>query len=142
MKRIRIKHDTIYEYSAPVTLLPHRLMIRPRSGHDIRIEHASLLIAPRHSIAWHRDIYGNSVATVTFAEPATRLSIESEVTLLHWEDSPLNFRMDERALVFPFFSDLSERVEMIPYQLLCFPNDAAAVRAWVHPFWRPGQVIE
>jgi transglutaminase-like putative cysteine protease len=142
MKRIRIEHRTVYEYSQPVSLLPHQLLLRPRSGHDIRIEHASLSISPRNRVIWHRDIYGNSVAVVTFEEPAERLSIESEVTVIHYEDEPLNFRVDGRALVFPFYSDLAERVDMIPYQMLCFPNDSAAIREWVYPFWRPGQVIE
>jgi transglutaminase-like putative cysteine protease len=142
MKRIRIRHDTTYDYSAPVTLQTHRLLLRPRAGHDIRIERASLVISPKHEIKWSRDIYDNSVVTATFLEPTQRLSVASDVTILHWEDSPFNFLVDERALQFPFYSDLAERVEMIPYQMLCFPNDSAVIRQWAQPFWRPGQMIE
>ena len=47
MKRIRIQHSTTYVYSEPVTLLPHKLMIRPRVGHDIQLESSSLSISPR-----------------------------------------------------------------------------------------------
>ncbi len=42
MKRIRIQHTTSYRYSEPVTLLPHKLMLRPRAGHDIQLERSSL----------------------------------------------------------------------------------------------------
>ncbi|CAM2774139.1 transglutaminase family protein [Rariglobus hedericola] len=142
MKRIRINHNTQYTYSEPVSLLPHRLMLRPRAGHDIRIETADVVISVPHDLIWQRDIYGNSVGVVTFTEPVMELSITSEVLLQHFEVMPLNFHVDERAVMFPFHFDLSERVEMIPYQMPCFPSDSEAVRSWVQEFWRPGQMIE
>lgn len=142
MKRIQIDHETSYNYTETVTLGPHRLMIRPRAGHDIRVDHAELTISVPHTLTWHRDIYGNSVAVVTFSEPTGHLSIRSRITLQHFEAEPQVFRLDDKALVFPFYSDLSDRIEMIPYQMLCFPSDNAAVGAWAAQFWRPGQVIE
>src|SRR5690606_19145439 len=138
---IRIQHTTTYTYSESVTLLPHRLMIRPRSGHDIRIDHASLAIEPRHRVLWQRDIYGNSVAVVHFEEPAARLHIRSDVVVRHFEAEPLNFLVDEKAAMFPFYSDLDERVEMIPYQMLCFLADRNAIRGWVGRFWRRGEAV-
>ena len=142
MKRIRIQHETTYHYSQPVQLGPHKLMIRPRSGHDIRIEHSSLVISPNATVKWHRDIYGNSVASVTFSEMASRLSIVSDVLLQHYEVEPLDFLVDEKAVMFPFHFDPMERVDLIPYQTLCFPSDSLVLREWVQQFWRPGQVIE
>jgi len=142
MKRIKIEHQTTYEYSEPVTLLPHRLMIRPRAGHDIHIESSRLKISPEHSVKWHRDIYGNSVAVVGFGAPSTRLTIESEVVVQHFESEPLNFLVDEKAVNFPFHFDPGERVALIPYQTLCFPEDSDSLREWLKQFWRAGQVIE
>ncbi len=142
MKKIRIRHQTHYTYSEPVTLLPHRLMLRPRSGHDILIESSSLTVSAPHEIIWQRDIYGNSVGVVTFRAPQTALSIHSEVLLQHFDFALPNVVVDERARMFPFHFDLSERVEMIPYQMPCFPSDGEAVRDWVSQFWRPGQLIE
>jgi len=142
MKKIRIYHQTNFTYTKPVKLLPHRLLLRPRAGHDIRIEKANLVISVPHDLAWHRDIYGNSVGVARFIEPVTELEITSEVLLQHFEVMPLNFTVDERALMFPFHSDLTERVEMIPYQMPCFPSDSAVVRDWAEQFWRPGQLIE
>jgi transglutaminase-like putative cysteine protease len=142
MKQIRIEHTTFYTFSEQVRLLPHRLMLRPRAGHDIRIETAEMSISVPHELMWQRDIYGNSVGIANFTEPADALEIRSEVVLQHFEVQPLNFLVDERAVMFPFHFDLSERVEMIPYQMPCFPSDSEAVRDWVKSFWVPGQMIE
>jgi transglutaminase-like putative cysteine protease len=142
MKRIRIQHSTTYSYSDPVTLLPHKLMIRPRSGHDILIESSTLSITPAHNIKWQRDIYGNSVAMVTFLQPTNQLSIISDVVVCHYEAEPLDFFVDASAVSFPFFFDSSERVDLIPYQTLCFPSDSAHISNWLQQFWQPGQVIE
>jgi transglutaminase-like putative cysteine protease len=142
MKRIRIQHDTTYTYSEPVTLLPHKLMLRPRAGHDILVESASLVITPANSVKWHRDIYGNSVAIATFLEGGNTLSVISEVTVRHFGAEPLNFFVDDNALTFPFMFDPSERVELVPFQTLCFPNDSESLCAWLRQFWQPGQSIE
>ena len=37
MKRIRIIHKTEYRYNEPVSFGPHRVMMRPREGHDVHI---------------------------------------------------------------------------------------------------------
>ena len=41
MRRLQIEHETTYEYAETVTLLPHKLLLRPREGHDVRIESAN-----------------------------------------------------------------------------------------------------
>ena len=99
MKRIRIKHETTYTYAEPVTLLPHKLMIRPRAGHDIQLESSALTVSPANTIKWHRDIYGNSVAGVTFSETTSVLTIVSEVVISHYEAEPLDFLVDEKAII-------------------------------------------
>ena len=50
MRRIRIEHSTTYEYPEPVQFLKHRLLVRPREAHDIRIESSRLDISPKYSI--------------------------------------------------------------------------------------------
>src|SRR6188508_2565724 len=76
---LRISHRTTYRYSKPTTFLPHRLVIRPREGHDLRVERMNLTIPTAHHLLWSRDIFGNSVATIGFEEPTDELSIESDV---------------------------------------------------------------
>ena len=42
MKHIKIIHKTEYYYNQLVTFGPHRLMMRPREGHDVHIARARL----------------------------------------------------------------------------------------------------
>ena len=48
----------------------HRLLIRPREGHDLRVEEFVLSITPDHQVTWVRDVFGNSVAWIDFAAAA------------------------------------------------------------------------
>jgi transglutaminase-like putative cysteine protease len=79
IKRIRIVHTTEYQYREPVTFGVHRVLMRPREGHDIRITEASVEVVPRASVDWLRDIHGNSIAMITFLEPSPLLRIHSDL---------------------------------------------------------------
>ncbi len=142
MRRLKIEHATIYTYDIAVQLQPHKLLLRPREGHDIRLESSRLEISPAYKIKWQRDVYGNSVAVVTFLEPAARLSIFSEVHIQHFEAAPLDFLVAEYALHFPFHYDPAEQVDLIPYRMSVFPADTQSLREWLVQFYKPDQVLE
>ncbi len=59
---MRIVHTTEYHYKEVVTFGVHRVLMRPREGHDIRIMKAAVEVSPSCSIDWVRDIQGNSIA--------------------------------------------------------------------------------
>jgi transglutaminase-like putative cysteine protease len=142
MRRIRIVHTTRYAYVVPVSLLEHRLLLRPREGHDIRIEGSLLDIQPAYEIRWQRDIYGNSVANVTFQESSDLLTVTSDVIVQHYEAQPLDFAVADYAVRFPFRYDPMEQVDLMPYQLSVFPQDNEAIGTWLRRFWEPGSIIE
>lgn len=142
MRRLQIKHVTTYQYAETVTLLPHKLLLRPREGHDIRIESSELIIAPAYQLQWQRDVYVNAVAQATFLEPSKRLSIESRVLIQHYDDQPLNFLVVEYAVSFPFQYDATERVDLEPYLSTIFDQDRPMLNTWVRQFWQSGQVVE
>jgi transglutaminase-like putative cysteine protease len=142
MRRIKIDHATEYEYSEPVRFLKHRLLVRPREGHDIRIESSRLEIKPKYSIRWHRDVYGNSVADVDFREPAARLLIVSQVTVQHYEDRPIEVVVAEEARRFPFHYDPMEQIDLMIYLLSAYPQDSARVGQWLRDIWKPGENID
>jgi len=141
MRRLEIRHLTRYLYAAPVTFLPHRLFLRPREGHDLRIAASRLDIEPPAGVVWHRDAFGNSVAVASFQQPSDRLSILSEVTIEHYEEAPYEYPLEDYAEHFPFQYDVSERVELAPYQQLLFAKEDAPLRAWVTGFWSPGDRV-
>jgi len=132
MQRLSISHVTEYRYAVPVALGPHRLKLRPREGHDVHIETSKLDISPAASVKWHRDAFDNSVAVATFADPADRLTIASEVVIEHYEEAPLDFLVADYAVNYPFLYSTEERIELLPYQQPAYPNDLDALRDWVN----------
>jgi transglutaminase-like putative cysteine protease len=141
MRRIEIEHSTTYDYPEPVQFLKHRLMIRPREGHDIRIESSRLVISPTYSILWYRDVYGNSVAAVDFDAPAKQLSIVSQVIVQHYEVRPVAVIVADEAKQFPFHYDPMEQIDLMIYLLSAYPQDSGRVGQWLREVWTPGSRI-
>jgi transglutaminase-like putative cysteine protease len=142
MRRLQIKHLTTYQYTDTVTLLPHKLLLRPREGHDIRIESAELIISPDYQLQWQRDVYDNAVAWATFLKPNIQLSIDSRVLIQHYDDQPLDFIVAEYAVLYPFQYDVAERIDLEPYLSAIFDQDRPMLSSWLRQFWYPGQVVE
>lgn len=139
MKRIRITHETAYHYRVPVTFGPHRALIRPREGHDVHIARSRLEVRPNATVRWTRDIYGNSIATLAFLEPARALSVFSEVDVDLYEDVPIECAIDPIAHSYPFQYDATEQVEIVAYRLPSYPHDGPAVLDWLRDLYQPGQ---
>jgi transglutaminase-like putative cysteine protease len=131
MQQLKVSHLTEYTFADFVTLEPHRLLLRPREGHDIRILSSRLDITPAYKIRWHRDVFDNSVATVNFQEAAAYLSIFSEITLEHYEEAPLDFVVADYAVNYPFQYQPQEEADLAPYQLPNYPADQAFLHAWL-----------
>jgi len=142
MNRIRIFHLTEYTFSQDVSFSKHTLLLRPREGHDIRIESSVLNVEPAYRVKWYRDIYGNSVGNLTILKKSNRLRIESEVVIQHYTTQPLDFLVDERAVTYPFPFEPDERLDLLPYRTHTWPNDTKLLKQWVTRFWQPGSSIE
>jgi len=140
--KIRIQHRTTYHYAEPVRLGPHRVMVRPREGHDLHIESSILTIRPAHTTHWMRDVNGNSIALVDFTERADELMIYSELVLNHYDSDPLDFRVEPYALHYPFVYDPWTLPELTAFTHIVFPADAERVREWLGQFWQPGKLVE
>ena len=140
--KIRIQHRTTYHYAEPVRLGPHRVMVRPREGHDLHIESSILTIRPEHTVHWMRDVNGNSIALIDFTERADELMIYSELVLDHYDSNPLDFRVEPYAVQYPFVYDPWTLPELTAFTHIVFPADAEQVRDWLGQFWQPGKLVE
>lgn len=140
--KIRIQHRTTYNYSEPVSFGQHKIMIRPREGHDVHIESSVLEISPAHTIRWMRDVNGNSLAKIDFTETASQLSFYSELVLHQYDSNPLDFLMDESAVTYPFVYDADSLPELTAFMTIIYPKDSARLREWLTQFWKPGERIE
>lgn len=81
MNALTITHTTRFRYHAPVRLNPHRLLLRPRPGHDVALAAFALRITPPARLAWSHDVAGNAVAIARFDQPTRQLEIESRSAL-------------------------------------------------------------
>jgi transglutaminase-like putative cysteine protease len=132
MQRLRIKHLTEYTFPAEVTLNQHKLLLRPREGHDVRIESSKLEITPAYNIKWQRDVFDNSLAIVNFLERSSKLTIASEVVIQHYEQAPLDFLIEPHATHYPFTYALDEQTDLASFQQAIFYKDQYIVNAWLH----------
>jgi transglutaminase-like putative cysteine protease len=131
MQRLRIKHLTEYLFPSPVKLNPHRLLLRPREGHDLRIESSKLEISPAYNIKWQRDVFDNSLAIVSFNAPSNKLTIISEVIIQHYAQAPYDFMVEDYAVYYPFSYALAEQADLASFQQATFLHDSNVVNAWI-----------
>lgn len=84
MSAVNLHHRTTYRYHKPVTLGPHRLMLRPRESRNLRLLAHRVIVTPPADIKWNTDMHGNAVGIAVFDDDATCLQIDSyfEVQLL------------------------------------------------------------
>jgi transglutaminase-like putative cysteine protease len=81
MTILNVRHTTVYRYHRPVRLGDHRLMLRPRDSHDLRLIRTNLTFSPAAAVRWIHDVFGNSIAIASFGQPAAELRIESRLQL-------------------------------------------------------------
>jgi transglutaminase-like putative cysteine protease len=137
MRRLQISHQTEYRFPDPVLLLPHRLLLRPRENHNVRIESSMLDIFPAHTVQWKRDVLDNSVAVVAISQTTDLLRIASTVIIEHYDENPFDFRMDDYALMHPFAYTDRDRVELDPFLQPVYPKDRDPVVRWLEDSgWR------
>jgi transglutaminase-like putative cysteine protease len=134
MKLLTVRHATTYRYSQPVRLDEHRLMIRPRDSHDLRLVHSTLTLSPPGTVRWHHDVFGNSVAVVTFAEPATQLDIVSTLDLERYGIDRLNFPVAEEAATYPFAYSNDDRRDLGRLRDPHGPDARGTVAGWAQQF--------
>tara|TARA_R110002049_G_scaffold177382_22_gene344586 strand:+ start:5396 stop:6247 length:852 start_codon:yes stop_codon:yes gene_type:complete len=143
MQCFKIVHHTYYNFSDPVTLGAHELLLRPREDHTQRIQSFNLRVRPDTSIKWHRDVEGNSVAVATFKPSRTQqLAIESEVIVQQHNEDPLDFIVADYALNYPFNYLPEDAVLLTPYLLPAQHGAGGALRNWVSSFWHESEVVQ
>ena len=131
-----IRHKTIYRYRNPVTLGGHRLLLRPRESRDLRIVSADISVTSFGQFTWSNDVFGNAVASVTFAEPTDTLIIESRVVLDHrFQPWPL-FDVASSAISFPFRYSEDDRLDLGALLVPKHPDPDGRLLSWARGFVR------
>jgi transglutaminase-like putative cysteine protease len=135
MPRLTIHHKTEYRYAHPVAFGEHRIMLRPRDGHDLRVLDGSLEIAPPPmSLRWIHDVFGNSVAIATFDERAETLSVVSTATVEHNPAEEFALTPDDPAYFYPFPYDNEEFPDLVQFITPHYGDPKGELSAWARNF--------
>src|SRR4051812_38159360 len=134
MKILTVHHATTYRYREPVTFGEHRLLIRPRDSHDLRMLRSELIISPPGTVRWLHDVFGNSVAIVDFAEPAAALSVTSNLTLERYALERPAFAITAEAATYPFVYSSNDRTDLGRLLEQHYPDPSGVVNTWAQEF--------
>ncbi|MDF3071776.1 MAG: transglutaminase [Polyangiaceae bacterium] len=144
MQRYEILHRTYYNFTTAVRLGPHGLRLRPREGHELRVESVDVRTTPASTIRWSRDVEDNSVAIATFELPAQQLMIESHVIVQQYNQAPFDFLLADQAADYPFTYALEDAAVLAPYMTgaVRSASEQAALARWVSDLWPAGKPIQ
>jgi transglutaminase-like putative cysteine protease len=136
---LNVRHVTTYRYARAVGLGEHRMMMRPRDGHDQRLVESELLIEPQPArLRWLYDAFDNCVALASFSGESASLRVESRFTVERTADEQPGGEIDPRARVYPFsylpeeLADVSRSIETL------YSDPGGDLDRWAHQFVVPG----
>ncbi len=137
MPVLTIRHKTEYAYANPVAFGEHRVMLRPRDGHDLRVLDNRLDIAPAPSaLRWIHDVFGNSVGIAKFDGRSDRLTFESTLTIDHRPVEGLHLTEDDTAWRYPFAYDEEELPDLSLSIARQFADPDGLIKDWARQFVR------
>ncbi len=139
MPLLTIHHKTEYRYDRPVAFGEHRIMLRPRDGHDIRVLSERLDISPQpSSLRRIHDVFGNSVAIADFDIESDRLVFDSTVTVEHYPLENIDLTPDDEAYYYPFLYNQDEFTDLTPSMTPQYSDPDGALAAWARQFLSEG----
>jgi transglutaminase-like putative cysteine protease len=135
MPLLTIHHKTEYRYAHPVAFGEHRIMLRPRDGHDLRVISNRLEIVPEPmSLRWIHDVFGNSVAIATFDERAETLSFVNITTVEHNPAEEFALTPDDPAYFYPFLYNDEEFPDLVQFITPQYGDPNGELSAWALNF--------
>lgn len=138
MSRYAIYHRTNYKYARPVELGVHRLMVRPKDSHDLRLLDATLTLQPHADVRWSHDVFGNSIAHVAFAAPTDELLIESRLEVARYSLVDSAIEIEDSTAIYPFVYAPDDRTNLGPFLVCNYAQCSGAVLEWARQWVTPG----
>jgi YD repeat-containing protein len=129
MPRLSIRHETRYEYERPVSFGQHRLLVRPRDGHSLRLLDASLELSPPGATRWTYDALGNCVCWFSPMGEATMLKIVSQLSLERYPAALAP--IDDPHSTFPVIYEASDRIVLAPYAMPAEDDGDGMLLSWI-----------
>jgi transglutaminase-like putative cysteine protease len=115
MSRLKIRHETVYSYSSPVSFKPWRLLMRPLDSHAIRIVDATLEFSPLGQTRWSYDAYGNCVCYFEPEGSADTLSVVNNLIIDRYPAPLPAPKIDNPRTMMPMVYQSSDRAVLEPF---------------------------
>ncbi|MGH6965819.1 MAG: transglutaminase family protein [Phenylobacterium sp.] len=115
MARLSIRHETLYSYERPVRFAVHRLLVRPRDSHAIRVVETSLTLSPPGDTRWLYDALGNSVCCFTPQGEGRALSIVSNLVIERFPTPVARLQIADPQTATPIVYSPSDRAVLAPF---------------------------
>ncbi len=136
---LNVRHLTTYRYARPVEFGDHRMMMRPRDGHDQRLLSSELDIDPEpRRLRWLYDTFDNCVAIASFSGAWTSLRVENRFAVERIVDESPGGEIDSRAEFYPFFYAPEELPDIARTIERLYSDPAGDLDRWARRFLSPG----
>ena len=136
LSTLQIQHRTTYHFRQPVSLAPHRLILRPRESRDLRLMSHELTISPVAELTWAHDVFGNAVALATFASMTDVLVIDSVADILLDAAAWPVFAIAASAINYPFRYSDEEWTDLGALTIPQYPDPSEQLQNWARSFVR------
>jgi transglutaminase-like putative cysteine protease len=126
-----VRHRTEYLYRQPVLLSEHRLMSRPRDSHDLRLLDTALAVTPTpHEVRWMHDVFGNSIAVISFSDKSDALAIESTFRAQHYPTPQQTIYIEPYARQLPFNYSGEDSADLARTRERQYPDPEHLIDQW------------
>jgi transglutaminase-like putative cysteine protease len=133
---LKVHHKTTYHFHRPVSLWPHRLMLRPRESRDLRLVSSVLTVTPAATVTWAQDVFGNAVATASFQTMSSDLVLDSIAELQLDATAWPVFDIAASAISYPFRYSDGDWSDLGALAMQQYQDPAGRLRTWARAFVR------
>lgn len=132
---LEVTHTTTYRYARAVSFGEHRVMFRPRPGHDMRVLQSELSVQPEDAqVRYVTDSFSNSIALVTLPTPAAELVFTARFAIEHFGSANLELPITEGAALFPVEYGAEERLALHAFLQPWAADPRGELGTWAHGF--------
>jgi transglutaminase-like putative cysteine protease len=135
---LEVLHTTSYRYRAPVRFGEHRVMFRPRSGHDLQVLHADVQVGVPAQVDWIQDTQSNWVTLIRPTAASATLDIACSFRVAHRGVRGINeLALAPHARRWPFDYSADERRDLGALLERHYPDPDGRLYEWCRPFLAP-----
>ena len=132
MSTFLVRHVTTYRYRQPVAFGEHRMMLRPRDGHDQRVVDGRVEISPvPRQVRWSDDASGNLTGIAQFAQRADALRFEATMRVEQVTVVPDGASITENARTLPFSYGAEEMPDLARFIERQYADPEHKLDRWV-----------